>query len=300
MTRHLFVVNPITRSASSTAEQVKAICGRLGVEPVFRFTERPKHAADIVKEEARSGTDLRVYVLGGDGTLHEAVNGAAGYGNISLTHIPCGTGNDFIRCFGGKDVFLRLEELITSDREVLLDLMEIAVDGAAPIHAINICSVGVDADVAAGVKRYKWAKRLGGSKMPYNLALALTVIKGVKRPYTVVTDGERFEQKFTIMTCCNGQVYGGGFKACPDADPADGRLELFLVKGIGRVKLTQIVKKYADGRYKELPQYIRHLPGTSMSIEAARPFFTNCDGEVYLAKKVVFSLSPHKLHFILP
>jgi diacylglycerol kinase family enzyme len=299
MTRHLFVVNPITHNGSAIAEQVKAVCGRLGIEPVFRVTEYPAHAAAIVSEEARADAELRVYVLGGDGTLHEAVNGAAGSGKLSLTHIPCGTGNDFIRCFGGKDVFLDLEGLIGSKREVMLDLIEVKLDEARPRHAINICSVGVDADVAEGVQRYKWA-RFCGSKMPYNIALAATVIKGVKRPYIVTAEDERLEENFTILTCCNGQVYGGGFKACPEADPADGKLEFLLVKGVGRLTLIRIVGKYAAGRYKELPQYIRCVPARSLIVEARKPFYTNCDGEVFPARRVAFSLSPHKLRFILP
>jgi diacylglycerol kinase family enzyme len=197
-----------------------------------------------------------------------------------------------------------LEKLITGGREALLDLMEVHIGGDGntlpTFHAINICSVGVDADVAAGVKRYKWAKRLGGSKMPYNLALVSVILKGVRKPYAVTVDGERLNGKFTILTCCNGQVYGGGFKACPDADPADGQLEFLLVWGMGRLTLLRVIGKYAAGRYKELPQYVRYQPGRSMTVESAKPLYINCDGEVYPARKVTFALSPLKLRFILP
>jgi diacylglycerol kinase family enzyme len=270
----------------------------------MRVTERPGHAAGIVREEARLGGDLKVFVLGGDGTLHEAVIGAAGFDNLSLTHIPCGTGNDFIRCFGGKDAFLDLERLIPSKRETRLDLMEVTLGGGGDkppaFHAVNICSVGVDADVAAGVRRFKWAKRLGGSKMPYNLALVSAIAKGVKKTYTVTVDGERLEGKFTILTCCNGQTYGGGFHACPDADPADGALDFLLVWGMGRTTLLRIIGRYAAGRYKELTRYVRYQRGSSMTVESDRDFYINCDGEVYPANKVTFKLSPLKLRFILP
>jgi diacylglycerol kinase family enzyme len=194
---------------------------------------------------------------------------------------------------------LNVENLI-GGKEKSLDLMDVSIDGKPPYCAVNICSVGVDADVAAGVKRYKWARRWG-SKMPYNLSLFTSVIKGVKRPYKVCLDGDEILRgNFTIMTCCNGTTYGGGFNACPDADPADGKLEFLLVRGVGRLKLMQVVGKYAAGKYKELGKYIKHISGRSMTVEADTPFYANYDGETVLAKKAVFSLSPHKLRFIVP
>jgi diacylglycerol kinase (ATP) len=302
MTRHLFVVNPTSKTAPGLAAECVSICAGLGFEHAVKVSGFPGDTIGIVRDEAVSGRgrELRVYVLGGDGSLNEAVCGGAGEGHLSITSIPCGTGNDFIRCFGGKEVFLNLEGLIKSTRETMLDLIDVAIGDEPPRHAINICSVGVDADVAAGVRRYKWAKRLG-SKMPYNLALFTTVLRGVKRPYKVTVDGEIYgESLYTILTCCNGQVYGGGFKACPDADPADGQLEFLLVKGIGRATLTRVVGKYAAGRYKELPQYIEKMSGDTIGIESKTPFYVNCDGEVFRGNRASFSLSPHKMRFILP
>ena len=299
MTRHLFVVNPLARDAGALAEAGDAYCKRQGFDSAVKVSGYAGETTEIIRKEALSGADLRVYVFGGDGSLNEAVCGCAGAANVSLTQIPCGTGNDFVRCFGGREAFLNMERMIESDRTVMLDLMEVTVDGGTPRHAVNICSVGMDADVAAGMRRHKWARRFG-SKMPYNLSLAATLFKGIKRPYTVTFGGERLEKVFTIITCCNGQVYGGGFKACPDADPADGQLEFLLVKGIGRLTLLRVVGTYAKGHYKRLTKYIRHAPGTSISVESEKPFYANCDGEVFPARKAVFALSPHKLRFILP
>jgi YegS/Rv2252/BmrU family lipid kinase len=303
MTRHLFVVNPITADSAVMADKARDICARLGLEADFAVTEFPGHATEIVRSEAMLSRDSRIYILGGDGSLNEAVCGAAGYSNVALTHIPCGTGNDFIRCFGGKGVFRNIEGLING-REILLDLMDVRITPPGgsqelPRHAINICSVGTDADVAARVARYKWTSFLG-SKMPYNLALITSVIRGIKRPYTVTADGEQIERQFTIITCCNGQVYGGGFKACPDSDPSDGKLEFLLVWGMSRLTLMRIIGKYAGGKYKELTGHVRFMQGSSLAIEAKGQFYANCDGEVFPAVKTVFSLSPHKLRFVLP
>jgi diacylglycerol kinase family enzyme len=297
MTRHLFIVNPTARNAAELAAQGAAVCERLGLPCSVRLSGSAGAAAGIVRDEAASGGELRVYSLGGDGSLSDAVRGAAGLPNVSLTQIPCGTGNDFVRCLGGRDEFLDVERLIDG-QEILLDLIDVSIDGKPPFCAVNICSVGVDADVAAGVRRYKWSRFLG-SKMPYNLSLLASVIKGVKRPYRVALDGGgAISGKFTIITCCNGTTYGGGFYACPDANPADGRLEFLRVRGIGRLTLMRIVGKYAAGRYKELGKYVDFTGGSSIAIEADKPFYVNFDGETVLAEKAVFSLSKHKLRFV--
>ena len=299
MTRHLFIVNPLARSAPELAGKAAAVCGRLGLEHEVLTTAYAGEAAEIVSREAGRGGALRAYVLGGDGTLNEAVRGAAGFANAALTQIPCGTGNDFVRCFGGKDGFLALEELIGGGEEALLDLIEVTIDGKPPIHAVNICSAGVDADVAAGVQRFKWARRWG-SKTPYNLSLITAVVRGYNRRYAVAVDGERCDGAYSLLACCNGQVYGGGFKACPDADPADGQLEFLLIKAVSRLKLARVVGDYAGGNYKEMRDIIRHIPGRSVTIEGQKPFFVNYDGETVLARQAAFALSSHKLRFIIP
>ncbi|MDR0324913.1 MAG: hypothetical protein LBI19_02300 [Oscillospiraceae bacterium] len=298
MTRHLFVVNPLSREAPRLAAAAAAVCARLGLEHMVQTSGYAGETIEIVSREASRDGELRVYVLGGDGSLNEAVRGADGAGHVAITQIPCGTGNDFIRCFGGKDGFLEPEELIHG-REIPLDLMEVTIDGLPPRFAVNICSAGVDADVAAGVRRHTWARRWG-SKMPYNLSLVSAVVRGYTRRYGVTVDGQCLDGTYSLLACCNGQVYGGGFKACPDADPADGQLEFLLIKAVSRLTLARVVGDYAAGKYKEMTDIIRHIPGKSITIEGKKPFFVNYDGETIRARRVTFALSGQKLRFIVP
>lgn len=293
--KHLFIVNPASRDLQSLNEKIRDACASLDYTIIQ--TEHAGHAAEIARRTAEECYDVRIYVCGGDGTLNEAINGVAGKEQVSVSHIPTGTGNDFIRCFGSKEDFLDIEALING-QELSLDLIEVEAGGQKRF-ALNICSAGVDADVAAGVERYKWARRWG-SKMPYNLSLVITTLKGVKRPYKVTVDGQSFEGDFTILTCCNGQVYGGGFKACPDSDPTDGQMEFLLVRGMSRLTLTRIIGDYGDGKYKEMTDYIRHIQGQRMTIEAREPVNINYDGEIVRADRVSFTTSPHKLRFVVP
>jgi diacylglycerol kinase family enzyme len=294
--KHLFVINPVSGYNAPTGNLVQAIdkAGtELQLDYSIAFTQYPGHAKEIVKNAVSLGSEWRVYACGGEGTLNEAVNGAAGHDNVAIAHYPRGTGNDFIKCFPGRD-FTDVRALVTG-KMIELDCIDLGGDR----YAINICSIGVDADVAADVKRYKWAIKLGG-KMPYNLALLINVIKGIGRHYNVEVDGEELTGSYTILCACNGEVYGGGFHACPDADVTDGKIEFLLIKKVSRFTVAKVVGIYASGGYKKLPQYLRHITGKIMSIRSDTPVNINYDGEIFKSKDVTISLSPHKIKFILP
>ncbi|MCL2081439.1 MAG: diacylglycerol kinase family lipid kinase [Oscillospiraceae bacterium] len=294
--KHLFVINPVSGYGAPSDELVREIGEigtELGLDYSVAFTEYAGHAREIVKNAVASGGGWRIYACGGDGTLNEVVNGAAGFDNAEITNYPRGTGNDFIKCFPDRN-FLDIRALVTG-KAAEVD----CIDLGGGRYAINICSAGIDADIAADVRQYSWAGKLGG-KVPYNMALVKNVIKGIGRPYTVEVDGERYKGNFSILTACSGQVYGGGFHACPDADPADGSFEFLLVKKISRLTVAKIVGIYAAGGYKKLPQYIKHITGKVMRIQTETPVNINYDGEIFKSNDVTIKFSPHKIKFILP
>jgi YegS/Rv2252/BmrU family lipid kinase len=294
--KHLFVINPASgynAPSDSLVHAIEAVGTELKLNYSIVFTKYPGHAKEIVENAINTGGEWRIYACGGDGTLNEVVNGALGHDTAEITHYPRGTGNDFIKCFPGKD-FKDVRALVTGEATEV-DCIDLG-DGR---YAINICSVGIDADVAADVKRYKWAVKLGG-KMPYNLALLINVIKGIGRHYTVEVDGESLPGSYSILCACSGQVYGGGFRACPDADPTDGSFEFLLIKKVSRFTVAKVVGVYADGGYKKLPQYLRHISGKIMRIRSDTPVNVNYDGETYKSNDVTIKFSPHKIKFILP
>lgn len=114
--KHLFIVNPVAGGKDRreyVAEQARLALE--GSEDAYELyvTTAPMDACAKIAAEAASGEELRVYACGGDGTLNECVNGAAGRSNVAVTHFPCGTGNDFIKMFGEeKTRFSDLADLV--------------------------------------------------------------------------------------------------------------------------------------------------------------------------------------------
>ena len=86
----------------------------------------------------------------------------------------------------------------------------------------------------------------------------------------------------------------------PEADPADGILDVLLVKKISRLNVPGAIGKYKNGRYKELSHLARHYRVNSLKVICDKPTPVNLDGELRTAQEVEFSVSKEKLRFFYP
>ena len=220
---------------------------------------------------------MRIYACGGDGTLNEVVNGAAGFDNAAVTCVPKGTGNDFLKLFGPRfrELFYDLEALAAGPQRAF-DLMD--CNGKL---GLDVVCAGVDARIAAGVHRYKDLRFVSGIGA-YLLSLTEQVIfRGLCRPLTIRAEGLDWQERQTAILCiCNGRHYGGGFMPVPDAMPDDGVLDVLAVGEISRLTFFRLVGKYAQGLYRQYPQLITDWHGQSLSFSSPREITVVVDGEV--------------------
>ena len=297
--KHLFVLNPVAGGKqgnfADTEQEIRRFVGELDDHCEIYVTKAPMDACRKVAEEAELNENLYVYACGGDGTLNECVNGAAGHGNTAVTHYPCGTGNDFIRMFGRADTG-KFRDLHLLMRGVIRPIDLIDCNGR---YGINICSVGIDARVARDVHKYSKIPVIGGAT-GYVISLLLNVIKGVKQNLSISLDTGTIVKDITLVCACNGRYYGGGFNPVPDAIPDDGILEYLIVDGVSRLKVAQIVRKYSKGLFRELDDVITHIRGGHMEIESDREFVVNIDGEIIASRKISLNLIPKGVNFIFP
>jgi len=262
-------------------------------------TKGPMDACWKIKEEAEkeaeSGGELRIYACGGDGTLNECANGAAGYKNAAITHYPCGTGNDFLKTFGRENVedFLDIEAL--SKGEVRpIDLID--CNGR---YCINICSVGIDARIGTDVHKYSNIPIIGGAT-GYVVSLIVNVIKGVTQRFRIEVGDYVIDKKITLACACNGQYYGGGFNPVPNANPDDGIMDILIAEPVSRLKVAALVGKYSKGKYAENPEIFTYIQAGEMQVTADREFIIGLDGEAMFGDKVIFKLVPKAVNFIFP
>lgn len=298
--KHLFIVNPVA-GRTKPEDKIRLVHEALGRIPASErgeheiyVTSAPMDAVGKIKAEAASGRALRVYALGGDGTLNECVNGAALLPNAAVTHFPCGTGNDFIRMFGDeRGRFGDLAELIRGE-VVPLDIIK-----CNDRYAVNICSMGLDARVGTDVHKYSRLPLIGGAG-GYVVSLAANYIKGVKTAMTAHVEGMTCGPELNIVCVCNGRYYGGGFNPTNDARPDDGLMDVLIASGVGRAKLLGVIAGYATAKYKLYPQYITCVRTRRLEIDCRRPEVINIDGEAAHAQRAVFELIPGGVNFIAP
>ena len=294
--KHLFIINPAAGSHDRTKEYsvaIHEICSAKELDYRIEVSSAPGECARLAREAAASGEEVRIYACGGDGTLNEVASGAAGYPNAAVTVFSGGSGNDFVKLFSEPKAFFDLERLLDAE-EVQFDMIRCNSD-----LALNICSVGLDARIAADVAAYKRIPLLQGFRA-YVASTVVNVVRGIAEHYVVEVNDEVVDDEHTFVCVCNGRFYGGGFNPVPEADPTDGLLDVLLVKKVTRMQVPLVIGKYKDGRYKELPELVRHLRAKELKIRCDKAIPVNLDGEVRMAQVVDFKVADEKLRFFYP
>ena len=292
--KHLFIINPAAGSRDRTAEytaEIRRLCDGLDYE--IAVSQAPGECRRLAREAAETGENVRIYACGGDGTLNEIASGAAGFPNAAVTTFSGGSGNDFVKIFSEPAAFSKLSRLLDAE-ETVFDLIACNDD-----LALNVCSVGLDARIGTDVARYKRFPFLHGFNA-YALSTVVNLFRGISEHYIVEIEGERVDAEQTFVCACNGRYYGGGFNPVPEADPADGKLDVLLVKKVRLWQVPGIIGKYKNGRYRELPEFIRHFRTDRVRVICDRPSAVNLDGELRIAEDIGISVAREKVRFFYP
>lgn len=294
--KHLFIVNPRAGRGNPIHHLIDQAQAQFAPgEYRLLYTNHPNHAQELACEAAQSGEEVRLYACGGDGTLNEVVNGAAGYPNAAVTHFPLGTGNDFLRIFGADLPRFRQVDQLKNGPQAAFDLMD--CNGRL---GLDIVCAGVDARVAADVHNYTTFPLVTGGGA-YILSLAANVLfRDIARPMTVTVNGETWDQDTTILCVCNGRYYGGGFMPVGEAMPDDGLFEVLLVPRVSRRTFLRLVGQYAKGRYADYPQLIQFHRTTQLTFSTPQSSTVVVDGEIMEGKEFTLRLSEKKVNFFYP
>ena len=259
----------------------------------IEVSSAPGECTRLAREAAETGEQCRIYACGGDGTLNEVVSGAAGYDTVAVTVFSGGSGNDFVKLFSEPKAFFDLERLLDAQEETF-DLIRCNDD-----IALNICSVGLDARIGTDVANYKRIPLLSGFRA-YAVSTLVNVFRGISEYYVVEINGETIDGEQTMICACNGRFYGGGFNPVPEADPTDGLLDVLLIKKVSLLQVAQVIGKYKDGRYAELPHLVRHFKTKRVVIRCDKESAISLDGELRVSDTVDIRIADEKIRFFYP
>jgi diacylglycerol kinase (ATP) len=237
-------------NAPHAAERAVAQLQRRGVDVVEIVGTDAEHARRLICEALDRGTDAMV-IAGGDGVISLALQELA-LGEIPLGIIPAGTGNDHAREY----------RLPTSDPEAAADVI---ADGRTEtvdlgrIHSADgidkwfgtVMAAGFDSLVSDRTNRMRWPH----GRMRYNVALIAELSKLRLLPFRLVLDGgEEIVDDMTLAAFGNTRSYGGGMLICPNADHADGQLDITMVHTASRMKLVRLFPTVFRGTHIHLDE----------------------------------------------
>lgn len=294
--KHLFLINPAAGSYDHTleyTEQIQKYCVPRGLDFHIEVSKQAGDCMALAKAAGESGEEYRIYACGGDGTLNEVVNGAAGFDNLAVTVFCGGSGNDFVKVFSDPSAFYHLDQLLVA-QDMEFDLIDCNGD-----LSLNICSVGLDARIGTDVANYKRIPLFNGFRA-YAFSALVNVIRGIGEHYRIDVDGQIIDGDKTLVCVCNGQFYGGGFHPVPDANPTDGLLDVLVVEKVSRLQVPGVIGKYMKGQYGQLPDLVHHFRTKEISIHCDKDTPINLDGELRMGKDITMKLSDKQLRFFYP
>lgn len=292
--KYVFIINPIAGKGNgeNIIPEIEKFFGE-GNDFKIYVTERDGEATEIAKKEAATGEELRIFACGGEGTAFEVINGIVGYSNAQFGVIPCGSANDFLKCFSDKDKFFDIAAQIGGEATPI-DLIK-----ANEFYCINCCSVGMDAIVADGMRDFKRLPFVSGN-MAYKLSLLKVFLGKIGISLKITIDGKvRKTRDYLFAVCANGTTYGGSFKAAPKASPFDAALDFVIIKPVSKLRIPKLVKIYENGEHEELD--ISEMGRcTTLEIESDSDMPVNLDGELIHRKKVKFEIAKKAVKFVVP
>ena len=311
--RYLFLLNPTAGKRDCTAElapAIQAAAQRAGIPPEKRkvvVTRYAGHARELAAEAAHTaqadGEPVRIWTAGGDGTFMEAMTGVQGFSNAAVGCLPYGSGNDFLRTYGTRAEFTDLDAQLAGG-EVTIDLLETSLGLSA-----TICAAGLDAQVAYGIPKFRRIPLCGG-EMSYLLSIVEQLCGHIGRRVTFTIDDEELTVDCLMCAICNGRAYGGGFLAAPEADPADGWLDVMIVRRVGRLTIAKLLGMYKSGRHfvngqltEEAKPYFLYRRARRVALRPADgrgPIVATADGECAPCDAVEAVLRPLSGRILLP
>lgn len=307
--RTLIIANPAAQSgaAREVAERLQRFLDMAARASQFDLvlTKRMGHAKELAAQAQGYRT---VIALGGDGVIHEVVNGLMTQEEAvrpALAVLPVGSGNDFaqtlgIEDFSGKDFGALLTcELRRQDIGRIRSWNPASGSGEAAVEYYDqTLSVGIDAAIGLGTTELRKQTGLTGAPLYTLSGLEQFGLRYRNYPMTVSFDGAPTEHvRAIIMAIQLGPTYGSGYRICPDADPCDGTLDVCYACGpVPRAVALPMFLSAKDGHHTKLPPVrMRRCRHVELTFEEP-DYPIQADGEPVVASRIEVDVIAGALH----
>lgn len=267
-----FIYNPTSgqKRSNKNWKTIQAILDERQIPYQAHESKKKNDVENIVRNLTQQGAQ-DIIVLGGDGTLHEALNGLADPSACRLGLIPCGTGNDFAEKAGIPKQVEKALSLIIDGTAKETDYLEVGNR-----RCINVAGLGMDVEVLELCEKGKMQGKL---KYLISLIRCLFKFKGCK--VTIKSEGREESHSVLLAAVCNGTQFGGGIQICPDAEIDDGKMGMVAVDCIGgKFKMIHAFLQLMRGKILTYPA-TTYFTCDKVRFEVEKPCSVQLDGELY-------------------
>lgn len=298
------ILNPMADMgrAWKTANDLRPIAQEFQGDLTWSGTVYPTHAVELARQAAEEGCDL-VIAMGGDGTVHEVMNGlmqVPAEKRPVMGVVPIGSGNDFAYSIGiTQKSSHALAHALKAENVQPVDIGLMTDEHGRREYFDNTLGIGFDAVVTIRSHKLPIVK---GFLMYLTAVIQTIVLNHNPASIKVETEAETWEDKLLMFTLCNGPREGGGFMLSPDSKNNDGVMESVAVTKVSRATMFRLVPEFMKGTHMRFKQ-IRMGQFKRLTLTSDLPLYIHADGEIFTSfgsnlKKVSFEILPHALKVV--
>lgn len=304
MAKTMLIINPNADMGNAwrRVADLRPLVQAYGNEVEWAGTVYPTHAMELARHAAEQGFE-RVVAIGGDGTVHEVVNGLMQVPKErrpALGVVPMGSGNDFAYAVGlPKDPAQALRRALTGQPR-WVDIGVVEDERGRREYWDNTIGIGFDATVTIRSHQIPVVRGF----LMYFIAVVQTILLNHEAPrMTIETDQGTWEKELLMLVACNGPREGGGFLVVPDAVPDDGLIHYAAVERVSRPMMFRLIPEVMRGTHGRF-DCVHMGAFREAHIRSDRPLRIHADGEIFAGfgtevREIRLRLLPRELQVIV-
>jgi diacylglycerol kinase (ATP) len=278
--RAKLVLNPIADMgrAWKVANDLRPIVAEYG-HADWSGTVYPGHATELAHQAALDGYDM-VIALGGDGTVHEVVNGLMQIPvekRPILGVVPVGSGNDFAHSISIPMEADHALAYALKGEPSSVDIGLMTDENGRKEYFDNTVGIGFDAVVT--IRSHK-LPIVRGFLMYLTAVIQTILLNHNPVQMQIETDTEKWEQGTIMLTVCNGPREGGGFLVAPQAKNTDGILHYATIQQCSRLTMFRLIPAVMNGTHGRFKQ-VKLGTCQNFKLTSDKPVYIHADGEIY-------------------
>ena len=296
MMKYFIIINPnsgIKKSVNIFNSIISPELNKRGHTFEFQITNHQYHAKKIVQEINLKNKDA-ILVLGGDGTMHEVINGMlcrADNIKLPIGNLPTGSGNSLLYDLGKYDVPTTLNNIL-EHKIKKVDVLKVSTSKKI-IYSINLVGWGMGNDIGLLAEKLRWI-----GPMRYNVASIIEIFRYKGRKAEIIIDEQKFSENYALITVCNTVHVGKGMKMAPNANLDDGKMDIVMIKdNFSKLELLNLFPKLFTGEHIKNKKVI-YKQGKCFTLNPLKDEILNIDGEIVGETPITIEVIPKAIELL--